>query len=510
MRYTLFLLNMVTPNYNKLSRAWVGGFLPSSSKASSSVPSSPPTTNTDHRTIQNAIQRALPLLFEDPSAVPFICRYRSDVIYPLSTKQVHQLSATVQTYESLSNLRNKILDKLQQINNKSEDHSRIIHRVETSISKSELDDIYLPYKPPSKGSLEDRINDEYPQLVKLVDELWNNKTLLNDKKFNMKQLQPLDKATILLANRIAGDVTVMDNLLEYCRRYCRVQVKQANAASGDSKKKKAKGGGSSSSSFETYYDYSNKVNSLRDHQVLAIRRGVDQKQLKLSFDIDEERIDRIIEQTVFSTKQNHPLYSNARKDAWSRLLKKRVTSRLWKDVSKRAEEQSIHVFCDNLSKALLAPPPIVKEYKVLLALDPGFQAGIKCAILSTEGGKVMSLDTIKFLGSAQETGRKKLLSLLDQVKTTTASGKKSKVLAVLGNGHGTREARSLLQEVASESNIELDVKLVTEAGASVWSVTPGAKEEFPEESPAGKYIWFEKEMLHFGLYAYNFPFHILQ
>ena len=513
MRYTLFLLNMVTPNYNKLSRAWVGGFLPSSSTTAS--PS--PTTNTDHQTIQNAIQRALPLLFEDPTSVPFICRYRSDIISPLSTKQVHQLSATVQKYESLSNLRNKILDKLQQINDKSENYSRIIHRVETSISKSELDDIYLPYKPPSKGSLEDRINDEYPQLVSKVDEVWNNKKLLNDKKFNVKQLQPLDKATVLLGNRIAGDVTVMDNLLEYCKRYCRVQVKQqANVESGDSKKKRAKGGGNSkhslsSSSFETYHDYSNKVNSLRDHQVLAIRRGVDQKQLKLSFDIDEERIDRIIEQTIFSTKQIHPLYVNARKDAWSRLLKKRVTSRLWKDVSKRAEEQSIHVFCDNLSKALLAPPPtlIVKEYKSLLALDPGFQAGIKCAILSTEGGKVISLDTVKFLGSAQETGRKKLLSLLDQVKTTTTPGNKSKVLAVLGNGHGTREARSLLQEAASEGDVEIDVKLVTEAGASVWSVTPGAKEEFPEESPAGKFDTFKQEMLNFDLYAHNFPLYIL-
>jgi len=430
----------------------------------------------------------LPLLFEDPTSVPFICRYRSDVISPLTTKQIHQLSATVQKYESLSNLRNKILDKLQQANGSGSDdhHSRIILRVETSISKSELDDIYLPYKPASKGSLEDRIKDEYPQLVTKVDELWNNnKASLNNKNIDMKQLRPIDKATTLLANRIASDVSVMDSLLAYCKRYCRVHVKQA-VLGGDGKKKKAKGAGnskhsSSSSSFETYYDYSNKLNSLRDHQVLAIRRGIDQKQLKVGFDMDDERIDRIIEQAVFSKKQNHQLFINARKDAWSRLLKKRVTSRLWKDISKRAEEQSIHVFCDNLSKALLAPPPTL-EYKTLLALDPGFQAGIKCAILLAEGGNVISLDTIKFLGNAKESGKKKLSSLLEQVKTPAASGNSSKALIVLGNGHGTREARTLLQEAAG--NIEVDVKLVTEAGASVWSVTEMAKDEFPDESPA--------------------------
>ena len=281
--------------------------------------------------------------------VPFICRYRSDVISPLTTKQVHQLSDTIQRYESLSSLRNKILDKLSQTTG---DYRSAIHRVETSHSKTELEDIYLPFKPASKGSFEDRINEEYPKLVGNVDTLWNTKSFKD-----ISKLKPMDKAVTLLANRIANDVEVVDALMDFSKRQCRVEVKQVK----DTKKKKTSGSARSSSSsttYETYHDYNNKVYSLRNHQALAIRRGVAQKQLKISFDIDEGRVDRIIEQTAFRSKQSHQLYIDARKDAWTRLLKKRITNRLWKDVSSRAEDQSIHVFCDNLSKALLSPPPI--------------------------------------------------------------------------------------------------------------------------------------------------------
>lgn len=462
MRFTLFLLANMSTNWSKLSRAWVRDFLPAA------------TTDPIAATTQKAIQRTLPLLSEDPTSVPFVCRYRTDVIDPLTTKQVHQLSDYIQKYDSLSTLRKKVLDQLRE---RSGDNCTTISRVETSISKSELDDIYI--KPPSKGSLEDRIQKEYPGLVEKVDELWNNRKSDDNYKL-LKQLKPMDKAAILLANRMAAEVDVMDALMDYCNRQCRIQVKQA---SGDSKKT-ARGYGkkssSSSSSFETYFDYSNKVSYLRDHQVLAIRRGVDQKELKCTFDINDEYVDRIIQQATFSKKQNQQLYKDARKDAWTRLLRKRCTSRLWKDVSKKAEEQSIHVFCDNLMKAMLAPPAAMKDQKSLLALDPGFKAGIKCAVLSDKGG-VIKLDTVQFMGSAKDGGKRKLISMLEKVKETSGN---SKVLIVLGNGHGTREARSLLQEAASEGNIEVEVHLVTEAGASVWSVTEMANEEFPDESPA--------------------------
>ena len=449
----------MSTSWDKLSRAWIRDFIPTSGNANI------------NSNVQNAIKRTLPLLSDDPASVPFLCRYRSDVVDPLTTKQVHQLSEYIQKFDSLSTLRNKVLVQLKA--NGCDDTSTLA-RAETTISKTELEDMYI--KPPSKGSLEERILKEYPELIDVVDELWNRRLEASTDKKLIGRAKPTDKAVILLANRIASDVGVMDALMDYCGRRCEVTVKQAT---GDNKSKVSKK--MASSSFETYHDYKNKLTYLRDHQVLAIRRGVNQKALKLSFNIDDGPVDRIIQHAAFTKKHNHQLYIDARKDAWSRLLRRRCTSRLWKEASKKAEERSIQVFCDNLQKALLAPPPNLNGRRAFLALDPGFQAGIKCAVL-TSCGDVISLDTIKFLGNAKDEGKSRLALLLGQVLKQSDCDKN--VLVVLGNGHGTREARSLLQEAATDAGIKTDVQLVTEAGASVWSVTEMASEEFPGEAPA--------------------------
>ena len=449
----------MSANWDKLSRAWIRDFAP------------PSSTGTINSNVQNAIKRTLPLLSDDPTSVPFLCRYRTDVVDPLTIKQVHQLSEYIQKFGSLSTLRNKVLAQLKA---NGCDNISTLTRAETTISKTELEDMYI--KPPSKGSLEERIHKEYPDLSGIVDELWSHRLDTSTDKKLIQRAKPMDKAVTLLANRIASDVGTMDALMDYCKRRCEVTVKQASGDSKNSVGKKI-----SSSSFETYHDYKNKLTYLRDHQVLAIRRGLDQKALKMSFDIDDGPIDRIIQQAAFTKKHNHQLYKDARKDAWSRLLRRRCTSRLWKEASKKAEQRSIQVFCDNLRKALLAPPADLNGRKALLALDPGYQAGIKCAML-TSGGDVISLDTVQFLGNAKEDGKKKLLLLLQQV--LNQSGCDKSVLVVLGNGHGTLEARSLLQEAATDAGIEINLQLVTEAGASVWSVTELASEEFPGEAPA--------------------------
>ena len=109
---------------------------------------------------QQAIQRTLPLL-EDPTSVPFVCRYRTDIIYPLTTKEIHLLSDMLQRYRSLESLRNRMLETIP-THLLISDNSKLKSRIETSISKSELEDLFAPYKPPPKGSLEDRIRKDPP------------------------------------------------------------------------------------------------------------------------------------------------------------------------------------------------------------------------------------------------------------------------------------------------------------------------------------------------------------
>ena len=472
---------------------------------------------------QKALRRTLPLL-EDPTSVPFVCRYRADVIHPLSTKEIHQLSDMLQSYRSLDSLRKRLLENIPAESFVADPKLKL--RVETSISKSELEDLYAPFKPPSKGSLEDRIRNEHPDLIDKVDAFWAD-SQSSSCQIAIQKDKRQTEITTLLANKIASHTATTDALFEYVGRYARIQTTKAAVAAskkGAAAKKMPKLSSSlaeNDKKYSTYYDFSSSFQYVRDHQVLAIRRGVNNKALKLSYDIDAERTESRIRRSLLDEgvmkQQSHKspvlLWNDAIHDAWSRLLRKRTTTRLWKEKCDQAEAQSIRVFCDNLQKALLAPP--LAHPKPLLALDPGYKAGIKCAVLDKNGQLMMgdaesslSLATVNFLGNRHDEGIEMLVSLLQIIysaqedanedcfkyantnnENTTGRGSKGKpkkrlVTVALGNGHGSQEARDLIREASDKCGIPIDIQLVNEAGASVWSVTEGASREFPSEQPA--------------------------
>ena len=398
-----------------------------------------------------ATERTIPFL-EDVSSVPFVCRYRTDVINPLTTKQVHFLQSLVSKHGALGSLRSKLMGVISDEN--------IIARIQTSTSKAELEDLYTPFKPPSKGSILERIQKEHPELVVAVDQLWSNR----DSSVDSSKLRPREPLVQLLSTKIASEPKISMVVMDELRKHCR-----AKTTSSDPK-------------YENYDDFSGHLAYLKDHQVLAIRRGVQNKMVKMSYDIDGEKMEGCIKYHLRSSrlapahlKQN--LLNDAIHDAWTRLLRRRGTARIWNDKCKDAQERACEVFEDNLRRALLAPPRVPAA--PILSLDPGYQAGIKCAVLDPNG-VVVQLDTLKFLGNRREDAIRSLNGLL----STTQSMGGSPVLVALGNGHGSQEARLLVQEASSKSNTPIAIQLVTEAGASVWSVTESAKEEFPDESPA--------------------------
>jgi protein Tex len=451
-----------SPNWNQLAAVWSKEHGFGNSKA-------------------DALQRTLPLL-EDSASVPFVCRYRADVIHPLSTRDVHKLSDMLIAWNGLQSLRQKVLNQVVT-------DPLLTLRVECSISKSELEDIYAPFKPPSKGSLEDRINQEHPHLKAEVEAFWQH----GDAKLN-----PREAAITLLGNKVASFTPVTDALLEYIHRNAKIQSSKATQGKDDSQKGKEE---ENDKKYSTYYDFSIPFHNIRDHQILAIRRGVKQKALKLSYEIDTERAESRIRRSLIDEgiqQNNHPhhngIWSDAINDAWSRLLRKRITNRLWGDKCTQAEVKSIAVFCENLQKALLAPP--LKTPVPILALDPGFQAGIKACLLNSQGQLLFddenaSLVTVKFLQN-RENGVQALISLLqilfsaqeEGAPKTTKRGNSPVVIVALGNGHGSQEARELVREASDKSGIPIDIQLVNEAGASVWSVTEGASREFPSQQPA--------------------------
>ncbi|KAL3932474.1 MAG: hypothetical protein SGARI_003954, partial [Bacillariaceae sp.] len=239
----------------------------------------PESKHAPDKAYQAAIARTLPFFLPDsdkssssPTAtVPFVCRYRTDVIQPLSTQQVHALQSMVTKHTGLQSLREKLLPHIRK-----NDKPAVWTRVMTSTSKTELDDLYAPFKPPSKGSILERIQKEHPKLAQSVEDMWNG----NNSRADWAKLHggaPKEALIQLLGTKLAAEPDVSQLCLDEMRRYCRVQTNIVKEKATAAKKETSKGPKKKPSSHnkygETYGDFSGHLNQLRDHQVLAIRRG---------------------------------------------------------------------------------------------------------------------------------------------------------------------------------------------------------------------------------------------
>jgi len=439
--------------------------------------------------VEAAISRTIPLLSSSTSApasasVPFVCRYRSDVIHPLTTQQVYQVQTWISQHESLESLRKKLLDALNGDKSRKKDQA-LVKRIMTSVSKTELDDLYTPYKPPPRGSILQQIVKDHPKLVESLEELWasDDQNIKQDLALISKLSKEYPKEVIVswLGSKIASEPKLGEIVSDQLQRYGRLQTKVIHFTDGNKKDNKV---------YETYHDFALPLRMIKDHQILAIRRGAAQKALRMSYDIDGTKMEsclkyhlhkgEILVPTWLRNKGN--LFSDAVHDAWFRLLRRRATTRWWNERCKEAQDRASWVFANNLERALLAPP--LQPTRPLLALDPGFQAGIKCAILDASG-EVIKLGTVQFLGKHKDRAVSKLQDLLQTTQSMDPSADNTKVLVALGNGHGTNECRQLIQEAAAQDETKLDLQLVNEAGASVWSVSPAASKEFPDQPAAG-------------------------
>jgi len=495
-----------------------------------------------------AVRRTLPLFlqvkgnetyYDDASAasVPFVCRYRTDIINPLTTQQVHLLRSMVGQYDSLRSLRNKLLPYFPPEGDYTKANvTSIRDKILTSVSKSELEDLYAPFKPPPKGSIFERLQNKHPELVDSIEAVWKDKS--SSKTTVVKKwlkIAPREAVVQVLGTKIASEPQLTWWMIESLRMHCRVKTtvvakkktdeKSKNAKAKSVENARAKKSADTSKYSEAYGDFSARIMYMKDYQVLAIRRGVQEKALKMVFDIDSEKMESHLlwmirknnNSNIGADKKSLPsneneetkddkstqalamvipaillsyntgsLLKEAIHDAWSRLLRRRGTTRLWAEKCKEAQDRACQVFEDNLHRALLAPP-YHNPSRPLLAMDPGFAAGIKCALLDSEGS-VLRLDTIRFLGSdkTKTSAIAKLEEILQELQSLMETSDKSapEVTIALGNGHGSGDSRQLIQEASANCGIPIDIQLVSEAGASVWSVTQNAKAEFPNQPPA--------------------------
>jgi len=428
----------------------------------------------------NAVQiNAAITLLDDGATVPFIARYRKEATQGLDDGHLRHLAQRLSYLRELEDRRQVILVSIKQQDKLSVELEKLIKQAD---NKTRLEDLYLPYKPKrrTKGKIACEAG-----IAPLANKLFNNwqlspeteaEAFINEAAGFADVKSVLEGASYILAERFSEDA----NLLEKLRRHL---LKQAHLVS-----KVAKGQEKAGAKFRDYFAHSEKLKSVPSHRMLAMLRGRNEGFLQLNIEVDpgqETGIFSSAEQLIIEHLTLRCLSGGSKQAAtdfltkvvqltWKAKLNISLTNELVSSLREQAETQAIKVFSNNLTDVLMAAPA---GALVTLGLDPGLRTGCKIAIVDGTG-KLLHTTTI-FPHAPQNHWDKSIRTLVNICRQYKVE------LVAIGNGTGSRESDKLVAEViqtfkADESKLQLAKMIVSEAGASVYSASEFAANEFPD------------------------------
>jgi len=403
-------------------------------------------------------------LLDDGGTVPFIARYRKEATGNLDEVQILDIEEKLAYFRELAERRETILASIAEQGKLTDE---LKARIEATLDKSELEDLYLPYKP--KRRTKATIARE-KGLEPLAQYLWAQQATA----------EPLENFAATFVNAELG-VASVDEALEGARHIVAewisedADLRKALRAlvfdEGIVVSKKAMDAVDEQEKFKMYYEYKEPVKTIPSHRMLAIRRGEGENVLYFLIEVEPERAVAIIRKHVLRERGDWTQQLElAIDDAWKRLLNSSIQGEIRLELKKRSDTEAIKVFRDNLYNLLLAPPagPIS-----VLGIDPGLRTGCKVAVVD-ETGKLLAHDVLYLHTSkhGNEEAMPKLEALL----------RKHNVRAIaIGNGTAGRETDAFVRDFLREKGIdEIFSVTVSESGASVYSASVVARQEFPD------------------------------
>jgi uncharacterized protein len=403
-------------------------------------------------------------LLDEGGTVPFIARYRKEATGNLDEVQIRDIEEKLAYFRELADRRETILASIAEQGKLTDE---LKARIEATLDKSELEDLYLPYKP--KRRTKATIARE-KGLEPLAQYLWAQQ----------QTDQPLAAFAPSFVNAELGVATV-DEALEGARHIVaewisedadlRKALRQLVFDEGIISSRKAMDAVDEQEKFKMYYEYKEPVKTIPSHRMLAIRRGEGENVLYFLIEVEVERAIAILQKHVLKLAGDWTRQLElAIDDAWKRLLNASIQGEIRLELKRRSDTEAIQVFRDNLYNLLLAPPagPIS-----VLGIDPGLRTGCKVAVVD-ETGKLLDHDVFYLHtskhGNAESTP--KLEALL----------RKHNVRAIaIGNGTAGRETDAFVREFLKEKQIDTIFSVtVSESGASVYSASAVARQEFPD------------------------------
>ena len=416
--------------------------------------------------VENAIK-----LIDEGNTIPFIARYRKEVTGGLSDEILRDLGERL---AYLRNLEQRKEEVVKSIDEQGKLTDEILQLVAIAKTLAEVEDIYRPYKQKKKTratvakakGLEPLANiileqKETRDIKEIAEEYVNIDKLLEEDRKNK------DKVVASVEDAIAGALDIIAEMISDEPKY-RKQIKKICYREGLIVTKATKE--NEKSNYEMYYDYNEAIKYIPSHRILAINRGEKEDFLKVKIEKPEDKILSYIERDVIKGEtQFTSMLKETILDSFKRLIEPSIDREIRSDLTEKAEEKAIKVFGKN-SKQLLLGAPI--KGKTVMGFDPAYRTGCKIAVID-ETGKVLDYTTVYPTEPQNdvEGAKKELLKLIDKDKVD---------MIAIGNGTASRESEMFVASMIKECDRDVHYVIVSEAGASVYSASKLATEEYPD------------------------------
>nr|WP_288837672.1 Tex family protein [uncultured Flavobacterium sp.] len=403
--------------------------------------------------IKNTIQ-----LLQEDCTVPFISRYRKDTTGNLDEVQIEQIAKLQKEYEAIVKRKEVILKSIEEQNGLTPELDK---KIQQSFDLQELEDFYLPFKKKKKTKADVARENGLEPLAKIIMAQNNDDVDFLATKYLNDNVQnedaALQGARDIIAEWINENIFVRKQLRRLFQRKATITTKVVKTKKDEADAQK----------FNQYFDWSEPLTKAPSHRLLAMLRAENEGFIKFKVEVDiDEAYDIIDELVLKGQNATTPHVQLAIEDSYKRLLNPAISNEALQEAKAKADANSIQVFANNLGQLLLAPPLGEKR---ILAIDPGFRSGCKVVCLD-EKGDLLYNETIYPHAPQNESAMamKKIRSMVNAYNIEAIS---------IGNGTASRETEFFIKKIAFDKPVQVFV--VSEAGASVYSASKIAREEFP-------------------------------
>jgi uncharacterized protein len=410
--------------------------------------------------VVKSIEATIQLLSED-CTIPFISRYRKDQTGNLDEVQIETISKLNKQFIEIVKRKESILKSIEEQNALS---AELKSKIENSFDLQELEDFYLPYKKKKKTKADTARENGLEPLAKIIMSQRNDdieflaSKYLNEKVTN--EDEALQGARDIIAEWINENIFIRKSLRKTFLRKAEIITKVVKTKKDDEAAQK----------FSQYFDWSENITKAPSHRLLAMLRAEAEGFIKLNVGLNEEDKDEVIhfmeDNLIKTNNESGEQIEKAIKDSYKRLLEPAISNETLQEAKTKADIKAIDVFAENLRQLLLAPPLGEKR---ILAIDPGYRSGCKLVCLD-EKGDLLNNETVYPHAPQNDSAMamKKIRSMVNAYNIEAIS---------IGNGTASRETEFFIKKIAFDKPVQVFV--VSEAGASVYSASKIARDEFP-------------------------------